>query len=80
MLEAVGSTKAAEVSEPVVPIVAPTSGNGGALEGSAGSRSPSGKRSARVKKAGISGDSHVIPAQEEKRATGLEPATSSLGS
>jgi transposase len=80
MLEAVGSTPAAEVSEPVVPIVVPTSGNGGALEGCAGPRSPSGKKSARSKKARISRVSHVIPAKKEKRAKGLEPSTSSLGS
>ncbi len=80
MLEAVGSTDTTKVAAPVVPIVVPTSGNGGALEGPAGHRSPSGKKTARAKKAGISRDSHVIPAKEEKRATGLEPATSSLGS
>jgi len=80
MLEAVGSTDTAKVAAPVVPTVVPTSGNGGALEGPAGPRSPSGKKTARAKKAGISHDSHVIPAKEEKRATGLEPATSSLGS
>jgi hypothetical protein len=28
----------------------------------------------------LAGQSFVIPAKEEKRATGLEPATSSLGS
>jgi integrase len=77
MLEAAGSPPPVE---PVVPIVVPTSGKRGSLEGSAGSRSPSGKKSARAKKAGISRDSNVIPATEEKRATGLEPATSSLGS
>jgi integrase len=77
MLEAVGSTATAE---PVVPIVVPTSGNGGASEGSGGPRSPAGKKSARAKKAGISRDSHVIPAKEEQRAKGLEPSTSSLGS
>ena len=77
MLEAVGS---APPSRAVVPIVVPTSGIGGALEGSAGPRSPSGEKSARAEKAGISRDSHVIPAKEEKRAKGLEPSTSSLGS
>ena len=76
MLEAVGSTNAAEAAEPVVP----TSGNGGALEGSAGPRSPSGKKSARAKKPTISGVFREISAKEEQRATGLEPATSSLGS
>jgi hypothetical protein len=80
MLEAVGSTTAAEVAKPVVPIVVPASGDGGALEGSVGPRSPSGKKSARAKKPTISRDSHVIPAKEEKRAKGLEPSTSSLGS
>jgi integrase len=80
MLEAVGSTNAAEVNEPVVPIVVPTSGNGGALEGSAGPRSPSGKKSARAKKPTIARVFHVIPAKEEERAKGLEPSTSSLGS
>ncbi|MBM4058026.1 MAG: hypothetical protein FJ275_07315 [Planctomycetes bacterium] len=50
MLEAVGSTNAAEVAKPVVPIVVPTSGNGGALEGSAGPRSPAGEKSARTNK------------------------------
>jgi integrase len=77
MLEAVGSTNAAE---PVVPIVVPTSGNGGALGGSAGPRSPSGKKSARAKKPTISRVFDEISAKEEQRATGLEPATSSLGS
>jgi len=80
MLEAVGSTRAAAVADPVVPIVVPTSGNGGALEGSAGPRSPSGKKSARAKKPTISRVFHEISAKREKRATGLEPATSSLGS
>jgi hypothetical protein len=80
MLEAVGSTHAAAVAQPVVPIVVPTSGNGGALEGSAGPRSPSGKKSARAKKPTISGVFREISAKEEQRATGLEPATSSLGS
>jgi hypothetical protein len=77
MLEAVGSTNAAG---PVVPIVVPTSGNGGALEGSAGPRSPSGKKSARAKKPTISRVFHEISAKEEQRAKGLEPSTSSLGS
>lgn len=77
---ALAAPGSSEVAKPVVPIVVPTSGNGGALEGSAGSRSPSGKKSARVKKSGISRDSRVIPAKEEKRAKGLEPSTSSLGS
>ena len=80
MLEAEGSTNAAEVANPVVPIVVPTSGSGGSAEGCAGSRSPSGKKSARTKKARISRVSHVIPAKPEKRAKGLEPSTSSLGS
>ncbi len=80
MLEAVGSTNAAEVAKPVVPIVVPTSGNGGALEGSAGPRSPSGKKSARAKKPTIARVFHEISAKEEKRAKGLEPSTSSLGS
>ena len=47
MLEAVGSTPP---SSAVVPIVVPTSGNGGALEGSAGPRSPAGEKSARTNK------------------------------
>jgi len=80
MLEAVGSTNAAEVAEPVVPIVVPTSGNGGASEGSAGPRSPSGKKSARAKKPTITRVFHEISAKKEKRAKGLEPSTSSLGS
>ena len=80
MLEAVGSTDAAEVVEPVVPIVVPTSGKRGALEGSAGHRSPSGEKSTRAKKAKNSRDSQVFPAKTEERAKGLEPSTSSLGS
>jgi hypothetical protein len=80
MLEAVGSTHAAAVAQPVVPIVVPTSGNGGALEGSAGPRSPEGKKSARAKKPTISRVFHEISAKREKRAKGLEPSTSSLGS
>ncbi|MFM9197055.1 MAG: site-specific integrase [Planctomycetia bacterium] len=77
MLEAVRSS---ECAEPVVPIVVPTSGKRGALEGSAGHCSPSGEKSARAKKAAISRDSRVIPAKTEERAKGLEPSTSSLGS
>jgi hypothetical protein len=50
------------------------------LEDSAGHSRASGKTSARAKKAGNARDSRVFPAKEEKRATGLEPATSSLGS
>ena len=80
MLEAVGSTNAAEAAKPVVPIVVPTSGNGGALEGSAGPRSPSDDKSARAKKPTISRVFHEISAKQEKRAKGLEPSTSSLGS
>ena len=77
MLEAVGSTPP---SSAVVPIVVPTSGNGGALEGSAGPRRPSGKKFTRAKKPTIARVFHVIPAKTEKRAKGLEPSTSSLGS
>ena len=77
MLASVGST---EVPNPVVPIVVPTSGKRGALEGSAGHRSPSGEKSARAKKAKIPRDSQVIPAKTKERAKGLEPSTSSLGS
>jgi integrase len=80
MLEAVGSTYGAEVAEPVVPIVVPTSGNGGALEGSAGPQSPSGKKPARERDAKKPRAARVFPAKEEKRAKGLEPSTSSLGS
>ncbi|MFM8986615.1 MAG: site-specific integrase [Planctomycetia bacterium] len=80
MLEAVGSNNAAEVAKPVVPIVVPTSGSGGSAEGCAGSRSPSGKKPARPKQPRISRDSHVIRPETEKRAKGLEPSTSSLGS
>ena len=66
-----------------MPIVVPTSGNRGALEGSAGPRSPAGKqsaRAARAKKPTISRVFHEISAKREKRAKGLEPSTSSLGS
>ena len=77
MLASVGST---EVPSPVVPIVVPTSGKRGALEGSAGHRSPSGEKSARPKKANKSRESQVIRTQTQKRAKGLEPSTSSLGS
>ena len=77
MLASAGS---ADVSRPVVPIVVPTSGKQGALEGSAGHRRPSGEKSARAKKAKNSRDSQVIPAKEKERAKGLEPSTSSLGS
>jgi integrase len=77
MLEAVGSPTPADS---VVPIVVPISGNRGCLEDSAGHSRPSGKKSARAKKAGNARDSRVFPAKEEKRAKGLEPSTSSLGS
>ena len=77
MLASVGLT---DVTEPVVPIVVPTSGKRGALEGSPGHRSPSGEKSAPAKKAKNSRDSRVIPAKPEERAKGLEPSTSSLGS
>ena len=80
MLEAVGSTTSAEAAEPVVPIVVPTSGKGGALEGSAGPRSPLGKKPARERDAKKPRAARVIPAKKEKRAKGLEPSTSSLGS
>ena len=45
-----------------------------------GHRRPSGEKSALAKKPTISRVSRVIPAKEEKRAKGLEPSTSSLGS
>jgi hypothetical protein len=77
MLEAVGSPTPADS---VVPIVVPISGNEGCLEDSAGHSRASGKTSARAKKAENARESRVFPAKEEKRATGLEPATSSLGS
>ncbi len=80
MLEAVGSMDAPGVAQTVVPIVVPTSGNGGALEGSAVPRSPSGKKLPSGKKPRITRENAVIPAKEEKRAKGLEPSTSSLGS
>jgi hypothetical protein len=77
MLASAGS---AEVTDSVVPIVVPTSGKRGALEGSAGHRSPPGEKSAPPKKAKNPRDSRVIPAKEKERAKGLEPSTSSLGS
>ncbi len=77
MLAAVDSTGAAR---PVVPIVVPTSGKRGSLEGSEGSRSPSGKKSAFAKKAGNTRQFEVFPAKSQERAKGLEPSTSSLGS
>jgi hypothetical protein len=77
MLEALGSSEAAD---PDVPTVVPTSGKRGAVEGAAGHCSPSGEKSAPAKKAENSRDSHVIPAKEKERAKGLEPSTSSLGS
>jgi integrase len=77
---ALAAPGSSDVAEPVVPIVVLNSGNRGALEGSAGSRSPSGERTARAKKARKLRASHVFPAKREKRAKGLEPSTSSLGS
>jgi hypothetical protein len=57
MLASAGST---EVPNPVVQIVVPTSGERGALEGSAGHRSPSGEKSAPAKKAKNSRDSDAL--------------------
>jgi len=71
---------AAATAASVVPIVVPTSGKRGSTEGFAGSHSPSGEKSAHANKARKLRDSHVFPAKREKRAKGLEPSTSSLGS
>jgi integrase len=76
-LEAAGSTG---LPKSVVPIVVPTSGKRGVLEGSAGPHSPSGTKPARERDAKKPRAAHVFPAKEEKRAKGLEPSTSSLGS
>ena len=77
MLASVGST---EVAEPLVPIVVPTSGKRGALEGSAGHRSPSGDKYARAKKTKNSRDSRVIPAPLARTASPhLQPAVAMDG-
>ena len=70
MLASAGST---EVPNPVVQIVVPTSGERGALEGSAGHRSPSGEKSARAKKTKNSRDSvKTERAGEGTRTLGIQ--------
>jgi len=73
------------VSSPAAPVcvtpnVTPTSGMEGSSGDSGGTLSPRGQKVVRSEKARITRENAVIPAKEEKRAKGLEPSTSSLGS
>ena len=75
---AVASSSA--VAPSVAPDVAPTFGMEGSSGDSGGTLRPSGPKVVRSEKARISLENKVFPAKAEKRAKGLEPSTSSLGS